>query len=332
MKILSRRGAVRLLLLAILLAVLVVNMVAMPSPDRQEPSPDLVAARPALASELRADVEYLAATIGPRYTFRAGSLPRAADYLEEAFARAGYDTSRQEYEVHGERFANVVADRRGVRWPDAIVVVGAHYDSVPGCPGANDNASGVAALLALARRLADVPLDYTVRYVAFANEEPPYFQTPNMGSLQYARACRARGDQIKSMLCLETIGCFSDEPGSQRYPPVFNLLYPDRGNFIGFVGNWSNRHLVRRAIETFRRHAAIPSEGSAPPGAIPGVGWSDHWAFWQAGYPAFMVTDTAPFRYRHYHEPTDTPDRLDFERMALVVEGLVPVLRDLATD
>jgi Zn-dependent M28 family amino/carboxypeptidase len=332
MKILTRRGALRLLLLAAVLAVLLVNMVAMPEPDRQEPPPGLVAARPALASELRADVDYLAMTIGSRYVFRPEALARAADYLENEFRKAGYDTSRQVYEVAGVSCANVVAEWRGARAPDQIVVVGAHYDSVPGCPGANDNASGTASLLALARRMAGVPLAYTVRYVAFVNEEPPYFQTPRMGSFQYARACRERGDRIRSMLSIETVGSFSDEPGSQRYPPGFSLLYPDRGNFVGFVGNWSNRKLVRRVIETFRRHAAIPSEGSAPPGAIPGVGWSDHWSFWRAGYPALMVTDTAPFRYRHYHEPSDTPEKLDFARMALVVEGLLPVIRDLATE
>ena len=332
MKILTFRGLIRLVVLLFILAIWVASMVAMPRPEPAAPPADRELPRPILADELQKDVVYLADTVGPRYAFRPSSLSRAADYIEEAFAQAGYDTSRHRYDMRGESFANVVAERRGARWPDRIVVVGAHYDSVPGCAGANDNASGVAAMLALARRMADARLDYTVRFVAFVNEEPPYFQGSDMGSLRYARACRERGDKIVAMLSLETIGYFSDEQGSQRYPPGINLLYPSRGNFIGFVGNWSNRRLVRRVVSTFRRSAAIPSEGAALPGAVPGVGWSDHWSFWRVGYPALMVTDTAPFRYPHYHEPSDTPDKLDYDRMARVVEGLLPVVQDLATD
>jgi Zn-dependent M28 family amino/carboxypeptidase len=211
-----------------------------------------------------------------------------------------------------------------------MLIVGAHYDSVPGCPGANDNASGVAGLLEIARLLAVHKPARTVRFVAFVNEEPPFFRSDDMGSRVYARRCAERGEQIVGALVLETIGCYTDAPRSQHYPFPFNLFYPSTGDFIAFVGNVSSRDLVRRCVGSFRSHAAFPSEGGGVPGWITGVGWSDHWSFWREGYPALMVTDTAPFRYPHYHTPEDTLDKIDFERMARVVEGLSHVVTDLA--
>jgi Zn-dependent M28 family amino/carboxypeptidase len=212
-----------------------------------------------------------------------------------------------------------------------IVVVGAHYDSVFGAPGANDNGSGVAALLALARRFAARSTSCTLRFVAFVNEEPPYFQTPRVGSLVYASRCKARGDQISAMLSLETIGCFSDKPRSQLYPvPGIRAFYPNTGNFIGFISNVRSRALLRRAISRFRQQEKLPSEGAALPSFVPGVGWSDQWSFWRQGYPAVMITDTALFRYPYYHTPADTPDKIDYERFALVVSGVEAVVADLA--
>ncbi len=166
--------------------------------------------------------------------------------------------------------------------------------------------------------------------MAFANEEPPYFQTPAMGSVVYARRCRERGEQVVAMLSLETIGFYSDQPGSQHYPVPFGLLYPSTGDFVGFVGNTASRALVREAIGVFRASARFPSEGVAAPGALPGVGWSDHWAFWQEGYPAVMITDTAPFRNPDYHTRRDTPERLSYAPMARVVAGLERVVEALA--
>jgi len=186
----------------------------------------------------------------------------------------------------------------------------------------------VAAALVLARALGAAHRR-TLRVVLFADEEPPYFQTDHMGSLVYARACRARGDRIAAMISLETLGYYSDERDSQHYPPLVGVMYPDQGNFIGFVANPDSRPLLYRAIGTFRAQAAFPSEGAALSATLPGIGWSDHWAFWQVDYPAIMVTDTAPFRYPHYHTRQDTPDRLDYERLARVVVGLEAVVRQL---
>jgi Zn-dependent M28 family amino/carboxypeptidase len=226
---------------------------------------------------------------------------------------------------------NVCAEIAGSARASEVVLVGAHYDTVAGCPGANDNGTGVAALLALARRFASVHAERTLRFVAFPGEEPPAFQTEAMGSLVFARASRAKGEKITAMICLETLGCYSDESGSQTYPiPMLRIAYPDRGDFVAFVGNVASRGLVREAIETFREKAAFPSEGAALPARIPGVGWSDQWSFWEQGYPAIMVTDTAPFRYPHYHRASDTAEKVDFERLARVVEGLCSTVARLA--
>jgi Zn-dependent M28 family amino/carboxypeptidase len=227
---------------------------------------------------------------------------------------------------------NIEATKRGTGATDEIVLVGAHYDSVEGTVGANDNASGVAGLLAIAHLLRDTPLPRTLRFVAFVNEEAPFFNYNEMGSQVYAKAVSARGDHIVAMLSLETIGFYSDDPGSQRYPFPFNLLYPERGNFIGFIGNVRSRGLVRNCVASFRRGAQFPSEGAAIPAAVPGVSWSDHASFWPHGVPAVMVTDTAPYRYPFYHTGQDTPDRIRYPHFARVVTGLAQVVRDLASD
>jgi Zn-dependent M28 family amino/carboxypeptidase len=184
-------------------------------------------------------------------------------------------------------------------------------------------------MLALARSFAGKHPPRTLRFVAFVNEEPPHFWPPRMGSLVYAKACKARGDDNQAMLSLETVGYFRDEPGTQKYPPVVSWLYPDRGNFIGFVGNAGSRSLVRSAIGTFRANAAFPSEGAALPSFVTGVGWSDHWSFYEQGWQAIMVTDTAPFRNPNYHRPSDKPETLDYDRLARVTSGLLAVVRAL---
>lgn len=283
----------------------------------------------ALRAELAADVQMLAGEIGERNLRCYPQLNAAADFVEASFSRAGLQPRRDTYEVDELACHNIETEIRGAR--PQIVVIGAHYDSVFGSPGANDNGSGVAALLALARRFAGKPTGQTLRFVAFANEEPPYFQTEQMGSFVYASRCKARGDQIVAMISLETMGYFSDGPRSQTYPSAgIGVFYPTTGNFIGFVGNVGSRALLRRSIALFREQAKLPSQGAALPSFLPGVGWSDQWAFWQHGYPGIMITDTAPFRYPHYHEATDTPDKLDYDRFALVVSGLGKTIAELA--
>lgn len=301
-------------------------MIRMPGKSFSGPLPPLTPREAEIAGSIRRDVEELAGRIGIRTAFDGG-LARAADYVESRFRECGYAVSRQVFEAQGKSCANLEVEIPGSA---EIVVVGAHYDSVYGCPGANDNATGVAGVLALAKLLAGAKPGRTLRFVAFANEEPPFFQTDGMGSRVYARRCRERKEDVVAMMSLETIGYYSDAPGSQKYPPPFGWFYPDRGDFIAFVGNLSSRGLLKRALGVFRRDAKFPSEGGALPSFIAGIGWSDHWGFWQEGYPGFMATDTAPFRYPHYHLPSDKPDRVDFERCARVVAGLEAVVRDLA--
>jgi Zn-dependent M28 family amino/carboxypeptidase len=274
----------------------------------------------------------LASTIGDRNIPELDALNEAAAYIRAHFEASGFEVIDQVYAVGETSVKNIEATLTGTESPDEYLVIGAHYDSVVGCPGANDNASGVAALLAISRELANRKLPRSVRFVAFVNEEPPYFQTANMGSVVYAQAAKKRGDDIVGMLSLETIGYYSDSEKSQHYPPPFNLFYPSTGNFIAFVGNMASRKLVRRCVKHFRRSTQFPSEGVAAPGWITGIGWSDQWAFWQAGYPALMVTDTAPFRYAHYHTIGDTPEKLHYEHTARVVAGLVEVVAALAAE
>ena len=280
--------------------------------------------------QLRRDVSSLFA-LGERSTFVPAHLDAAADFIERGLAAAGGRVERHTYDVpqDGVRVHNLIVEIRGGERPAEIVVVGAHYDSVSGTAGADDNASGVAALLALARRFANATPKRTLRLVAFANEEPPHFQSESMGSLQYARRCHERGERIVAMISLESIGYFDDRPGSQQYPALLSALYPDRGNFIAFASNLTSRGLTSRCVRAFRAHTSMPVESASLPEAVPGIGWSDQWSFWQYGWPAVMVTDTAPFRNPHYHEPTDTPETLDYERLAMVVDGVDGVIREL---
>jgi Zn-dependent M28 family amino/carboxypeptidase len=281
-------------------------------------------------TQLAAHVEMLAGRIGERNIWQFDRLRQAADYIFDTFAATGYTPSRQCFEVSRVPVCNVEATLTGTSRAGEILVIGAHYDSVPQCPGANDNGIGVAAVLDLARRFAGTPCARTLRFVAFVNEEPPFFQTAQMGSVVYARAAKARGDRIIGMLSLETMGYYSNERGSQRYPVPMTLLYPDTGNFIGFVSNLASARLLFSARRAFKERTSFPVQSAALPSAVPGAGWSDHWAFWQAGYPAIMVTDTAPFRYPWYHTPDDRPDKVCFQEFAEVVDGLEHVVLTLA--
>ena len=282
------------------------------------------------AAQLRAHVETLASTIGERNIWRCDALDRAARYVSAQFASAGYAPQLQTFEIAKIPVSNVEAALTGSARASEIVVVGAHYDTVSGCPGANDNGTGVAAVLELAQRFAKKPQPRTIRFVAFVNEEPPFFRTEHMGSVVYASAAKARGDRVTAMLSLETMGYYSDEKGSQQYPADMASRYPDVGNFIGFVANLASARLLVQARRAFERRTRFPLQSAVALDDIPGVGWSDHWAFWQAGYPAMMITDTAPFRYSWYHTAEDTADKVDYEKLAQVVDGLEAVIASLA--
>lgn len=304
----------------------------MPGQSHSGPLPPLSAREGEWSADLHRHVDALATNIGERNIWTAGSLALSEEYISAQLADAGYEVRFEEFPVEGETVRNLVVERKGATRPEEILVVGAHYDTVPGCPGANDNGSGVAALLVLARHFSGLETERTVRFVAFVNEEPPFFQTDNMGSRQNARRAREAGDHILGMIALETIGYYSDEPGSQHYPMGLGMFYPAEGNFIAFVTNLGSAEFLHRVIGLYREKAAFPSQGLTAPDMVPGVGLSDHWSFYQEGFPALMVTDTAPYRYPHYHEVSDTPDRLDYDRTARVVSGLADVIEDLVNE
>ncbi|NNG17741.1 MAG: M20/M25/M40 family metallo-hydrolase [Gemmatimonadales bacterium] len=307
-------------------------MTAMPGRPHRGVLSDLSDEERALSASLAGHVRVLAEEIGDRNVWRLSRLALAGKYIQESLTSLGYTPNRQRYEAMGIPVENLEVELPGTSKREEIVIVGAHYDSVRGCPGANDNASGVAALLELARVLQTQSFSRTVRLVAFVNEEPPFCFTSEMGSDRYAARSQARAEKIAAMVSLETIGYYSAAKGSQRYPMPFDLLYPSTGDFIAFVGNLRSRGLVRRSVGAFRRATRFPSEGVAAPGFLPGIYWSDQWSFWRRGYRAVMVTDTAPFRYPAYHTEEDTPEKVDYDRLARVVGGLEQVVLHLAND
>ena len=305
-------------------------MLHVPGRPYRGPLPPLTAEESDLAGRLRRHVEAIASS--PHNIRHYSELERAAAYIEDTLKNLGYEMSAQSYAVDGRMVRNIAASLPS-RAPEGAetVVIGAHYDSAGDTPGANDNGSGAAALLELARLLRDLDsFRHELQFVFFVNEEPPYFGTEAMGSWRFARLLAERRQPVRAMLSLETLGSFSDASGSQRYPAPFGLVFPSTANFIAFVGTPGARRLVHDALRSFRRHTQFPSIGGVAPAVVPGIDWSDHWSFGQFGYPAIMVTDTALYRYPHYHRPSDTPDKLDYERLARVTKGLERLIRDLA--
>jgi Zn-dependent M28 family amino/carboxypeptidase len=288
-----------------------------------------------VTTNLRQHLAVLCDEIGPRSMSQPQALERAARYVEEQFAASGYSVVPQEYTWRGGTFRNLVVELPGEKHPEEIVVIGAHYDTVPQTPGADDNASAVAALLELARLChdrfgRDLRPARTVRFVAFTLEEPPAFFTPHQGSRVYAQALRQRKERVVAMIALEMLGYYSDEPNSQHFPLLpLRWFYPTTGNFIGVIGNFRSLALTRQVAQAMQTGTDLPVEWLAAPPVIPGLALSDHASFWFHGYRAVMVTDTAFYRNPHYHRPTDRPETLDFERMAQCVPGLEEVVREL---
>jgi Zn-dependent M28 family amino/carboxypeptidase len=278
-----------------------------------------------LAARLRAHVQYLAGELGERNSLQYTNLEQARLYIEQVLAHAGYEIQHDAYEVAGRTYRNVVVECQGSE--RTVFIVGAHYDTAPGTPGADDNASAVAVLLELARLLREFAPAPTIRWVAFTLEEPPYYRTRLMGSRIHARKCRKRAEQVTCMISLEMTGYYSELPGSQWYPlPFMSWFYPNRGNFIALAGNFRSRRLVRDLAGRLSEAGGIPVEYAAFP-LVPGAGLSDNWSFWKEGYPALMITDTAFFRNPHYHSRSDLPETLDYGRMAALVAALDKALR-----
>jgi hypothetical protein len=305
-------------------------MLAVPGRSYRGPLPALTPKERELASRLRAHVMAIASAPHNVQNFEA--LEAAAQYIERELQSIGCPVGRQEFMVDGSNVRNIetIRDPRAPAG-NATLVVGAHYDSYEDAPGANDNATGTAAVLELARLLKDWQPERTrLRLVLFVNEEPPYYRTSDMGSWRYAERLFEAGERVSGMIALETIGAFSDRPHSQGYPHPFGLIFPSTANFVAFVALPGARGFLHDVVRSFRRNLAFPTIGGLAPDVIPGIGWSDHWAFHQFGFPAIMVTDTAPYRYPHYHRPSDTPDKVDYDKLARITHGLARVVRDIA--
>ncbi|MGC8873663.1 MAG: M28 family peptidase [Chloroflexia bacterium] len=283
-----------------------------------------------LEERLQEHIWRLAGEIGPRSPANGDALDRAAAYIRQVLTDLGYPVQVQEYRWRGRPVCNLIAEIPGREGLGETVILGAHYDTVPSTPGADDNASGVAALLELAALARPLRLRRTVRFVAFTLEEPPAFLTPHQGSRVYARALRERREPVVAMLALEMLGYYRDQPGSQRFPFfAMRYRYPTTGNFVAVVGNLRSRYLVREVGEAFRTGSTLPVETLATSPLLPGVAFSDHSAFWHYGYPAVMVTDTAFFRNPHYHRPGDRPETIDLARLAACTRGLFAVVQRL---
>jgi hypothetical protein len=305
-------------------------MTWMPTADFEGDEREIEFESSGLEVRLREHVVRLSkSTVGRNIIF-ADNLTPARNYIAKQFTNMGFNPRYQSYEIEGDEYSNIIVDIPSSVKGAPVLIVGAHYDSVENSPGANDNASGVAALIEIGRYFSGKqPLHNHLRLIAFANEEPPFFHTDAMGSMVYAKTLSARDEIILGMISLETIGYYSDKKDSQKYPRLFDQFYPDQGNFLSFVGNFHSRNFLTSSIKLFREQSKVPSEGVVSPVFVPGVGWSDHWSFWKADLNAIMVTDTALYRYRHYHETSDTPDKLNYEYYAKVVFGLYKVVEGL---
>jgi hypothetical protein len=316
-------------LLLVCLASAAAWMIHMPGRSFVGALPPLDRAEQLTRDRLRAHVAAIAAQ--EHNVWRPRALAAAERYIHDQLQQLGLTPRLQGYDTPYGRVHNIEATL-GDETTTRVVVLGAHYDSARGTPGADDNGSGVAAAIEIVRLLRADPWPASapaLKCVFFANEEMPFFGSPHMGSLVYAIDARERGWNVMAMYSLEMLGTYRDEPGSQTYPWLFGLVYPDRGDFLAFVGDLRSRALVRRSVRAFREVARFPSEGVAAPRAVPGLEWSDHWSFWEQGWPALMITDTAFYRNPNYHTAQDTPETLDYDRLARVAHGLSAMLRHL---
>lgn len=285
------------------------------------------------ACALRLEGHVRAVASKPHNIAHPHALEAAARYIEAMLLSLGLNPIAHPYEVDGQMVRNieVIIEPTTSGGSAQTFVIGAHYDAPDDCPGANDNGTGVAALLELAQHLrSHRPAKHRLRLVFFVNEEHPYGQTVDMGSYRHAKQLRANGESVAGMWALETLGYFPDRAGTQRFPFPFGLLFPDRGNFVAFIGMPRARQLAKRSVAAFRATTKFPAIGGVAPAFIEGIDLSDHWAYDQFHFPALMITDTAPFRNPFYHQVFDTPDTVDYASLARITGGLERTIRIMA--
>jgi hypothetical protein len=281
-----------------------------------------------IRANLTAHVKYLSQDLGDRSIYRPEMLKAAENYVFENFARLGYAPWRQTFICERQEVSNVIA---GDQSPQGYYILGAHFDTVYGTPGADDNASGVAVLLEVARLAKTLALPQPWTFIGFTTEEPPIFFTPYMGSSVYARKAKKNKEKILGMLCLEMVGYYRQEPDSQSLPLSLKLMgYPTTGNFIGLVSDWRSKPLMQRLDRAIKQGCRLPTATLAVPLGgylLPEVRLSDHANFWDEGYRAIMLTDTSFFRNPHYHGAGDVLETLDLEAMTELTLGLANFLR-----
>jgi hypothetical protein len=280
--------------------------------------------------QLYTHVEHLSVTIGSRSLYEYDKIEDTKRYIVSCLKTFGYIPTLQNYDYEGKTFSNIIVSIPGVQYPDEAVIVGAHYDSVYGTPGADDNASAVAVLLEMCRALKSVSPGRTLKLIFFFLEEPPVFRTEHMGSYVYAKEAKARNENITAMICLEMVGYYSDKKDGQTFPlPLMSMMYSTTPDFIAVVGNLKSRSLVDKIKNSLLKASRIPVETLTSVSFVPGVDLSDHRSFWKMGYPAVMITDTAFYRNPNYHTENDTIDTLDFNTMADLLKGLLQAAKDL---
>ncbi len=286
-----------------------------------------------IEQQLFLHVDRLAGLIGPRTLARPKTIEATLGYIRGQWTGMKYCVVDENFDALGDPATNLIVSQPGTRKSDEIVLLGAHYDTVFTTPGADDNASAVAVLLEVSRLLHDHVGKRTARFVAFACEVPPYFNLDSMGSQHHARQARLRGDKIVGMLCLEMVGYFRDELGSQRVPPTIpkwlHRFFPRRGNFLAAVGNLASWKLSYGFRRGFKRGTRLPLFSIVLPERIQEIRLSDNSSFWDQGYPALMLTDTSFLRNPHYHQSTDTPETLDYTRMTDVAFGVASAMKRL---
>lgn len=286
------------------------------------------------AGRLRGHVLMLAETIGERSAFQPDEQDRARDYVAAQLRAMGYEVELQEYaplrrSASGRvrPYYNIEARLPGRGSPgEADWILGAHYDTAPGTPGAEDNASAVAVLLEAARELKKAPGGRGVRFVSWSTEEPPAFTTRDMGSYRYLRLLRERGVKIHGLLNMDMVGYFNPKAGSQLFPPLLSALHPDTGDFVSLAGNLSSLGLLRSVEASWKKASALPVEPVFLPSVASALFLGDHLNFWFAGERAVFITDTAYFRFPYYHRYEDTPEKLDYEKMAELTRAVTAVL------
>ncbi|BBM87567.1 M28 family peptidase [Candidatus Uabimicrobium amorphum] len=277
-------------------------------------------------TKIQQAVYMLSETIGERNPYKYEKLQQAATYIDKEIPTS-FTRKHQTYTIQGKSYTNLAFEKKGKS--EEIIVIGAHYDSAWGTPGADDNASGVAAMIVLAHLLQDYTSPYTLRFVAFTLEEPPYFATPNMGSARYAAQMSANSEKVKIMICLEMLGFFSKQH-IQKYPnPALKSMYPKHADYIAVVSKFSDRMITSQFHTALKKYNSLSTQLLIAPPILEGVDFSDHRSFWRYGYPALMVTDTSFYRNHHYHKATDTPDTLDYKKMATLTTALAKAIKDI---